>query len=417
MSIDKIKIRIVLFSAFFYLSLITGFYFNESLNGGAYGDWVSSSAVIKDFSKSFFETLINYDNYGHRHSPVYLIFLSLFLKLDFSLDLIRLIHLHFSILLIFIFYKCLELKFEKFESTLLILLVSLIFFSPTFRSLSIWPDTRIPGLLFFTTSIYFFLKYEKTQSEKFLWLTSSFLILSSYISPNFSLFFLFFFAKIFKQINFPRLLLFFLFNTLWALPFLFYLFVMDVNFLSSAQTPSSSNQIASLNFNFANKILIISSIIFFHLIPILIFKNHFINFLVFIKNKIILILLIFIPSILFFNYEMGYTGGGIFFHFSNHIFENNNFFYVISLISLSFLLYLCNLDVRNLYFFFILILTNIQNTIYHKYYEPLLIIIFFTILKNVNEDLIIRDKKITYSFYAVSIFFIATKIYKNYYLI
>ena len=78
MSIDKIKIKIVLFSAFFYLSLITGFYFNESLNGGAYGDWVSSSAVIKDFSKSFFETLINYDNYGHRHSPVYLIFLSLF---------------------------------------------------------------------------------------------------------------------------------------------------------------------------------------------------------------------------------------------------------------------------------------------------------------------------------------------------
>jgi len=269
MSIDKIKIKIVLFSAVSYLSLITGFYFNESLNGGAYGDWVSSSAVIKDFSKNFFETLINYDNYGHRHSPVYLIFLSLFLKLDFSLDLIRLIHLHLSILLIFIFYKCLELKFKKFESTLLILLAFVIFFSPTFRSLSIWPDTRIPGLLFFTTSIYFFLKYEKTQSEKFLWLTSSFLIVSSYISPNFSLFFFFFFYKIFEQINFPRLLLFFLFNILCAFPFLFYLFVMDVNFLSSAQTPSSSNQVLSLNFNFANKILIISSIIFFHLIPIL----------------------------------------------------------------------------------------------------------------------------------------------------
>ena len=164
MSIDKIKIKIVLFSAVSYLSLITGFYFNESLNGGAYGDWVSSSAVIKDFSKNFFETLINYDNYGHRHSPVYLIFLSLFLKLDFSLDLIRLIHLHLSILLIFIFYKCLELKFKKIESTLLILLAFVIFFSPTFRSLSIWPDTRIPGLLFFTTSIYFFFKYEKSQS-------------------------------------------------------------------------------------------------------------------------------------------------------------------------------------------------------------------------------------------------------------
>ena len=118
----KIKIKVVLFSGIFYLSLITGFYFNESLNGGAYGDWVSSSAVIKDFEINFLDTLNNYDNYQHRHSPVYLIFLSLFLKLDYSFDLIRLIHLHFSILLIFVFYKCLELKFEKFESTLLILL-------------------------------------------------------------------------------------------------------------------------------------------------------------------------------------------------------------------------------------------------------------------------------------------------------
>ena len=53
----KIKIKVVLFSGIFYLSLITGFYFNESLNGGAYGDWVSSSAVIKDFEINFLDTL------------------------------------------------------------------------------------------------------------------------------------------------------------------------------------------------------------------------------------------------------------------------------------------------------------------------------------------------------------------------
>ena len=62
-----------------YLSLIIGFLYNENLNYGSYGDWINSNLEpIKDFSSNFLYTFLNFDQYGHRHSPVYVIFLSLF---------------------------------------------------------------------------------------------------------------------------------------------------------------------------------------------------------------------------------------------------------------------------------------------------------------------------------------------------
>ena len=412
------NIKIILFSTFLYFTLLSGFFLNESLNDGAYKDWLGANLnPIKDFSKNFYETFYNYDKYNHRHSPVYLIFLSTFLRFDFSFETIRLIHLHLSIPLIIIFYKCLSLKFKNIEKSYLILLSLVIFLSPTFRSLSIWPDSRLPGLLFFTITIYFFLKYEETRSEKFIWLTSFFLIVSSYISPNFSLFFFYFFYKIFKQISFSKVFLFFLFNFILAFPMFFYVFIMGINFLTSGQTPTLNNQSIASNYNFANKILLISSIIFFHLLPVLIWKKHFINFLSFIKKNIMFIFITSVVLIYFFNYKIEYTGGGVFFHLSNFFFENNYLFYIISIISLSFVMYLCKLNKENLLFFFILILSNIQNTVYHKYFEPLLLIVFFTIFKNVSAESFLKKRGNILGIYAISVLFIFMKIYKNYYLI
>ena len=411
------NIKIIFLSVFLYLTLVSGFFLNESLNGGAYLDWMGSNkSPIEDFSKKFYETLINYDEYGHRHSPTYLIILSSLLRFDLSLEIVRLVHLHLSVFLVLIFYKCLELKFKNVEKSYLFLLPLLIFLSPTFRSLSIWPDSRIPGLLFFTITIYFYLKYEQTSFEKYIWLTSIFLIVTSYISPNFCLFFIYFFYNIFKKMSFQKILLFFIFNILAALPILYYIFIMEVNFLTAGGTPLSDKQSISLNFNFADKILIISSIVLFHYIPMLISKNHYLSFLNFLKNKFIILFLALVSLVYFFDYKMDYTGGGVFFHLSNYFFDNNYFFYLISFVSLSFIFYICKLDIRNLYIFLILIFSNIQNTIYHKYYEPLLVIIFFTILKNVDAENFLKDKKNIYNLYALSLIFIVMKIYKNYYL-
>ena len=99
----KINNLILLFFLF-YISLITGFVFDENLNFGALPDWEAGDyPVINDLSLNFKETILNYESYGHRHSPVYLIFLSLLKKFGFSFDSIRFINLNISLLLIFFF--------------------------------------------------------------------------------------------------------------------------------------------------------------------------------------------------------------------------------------------------------------------------------------------------------------------------
>ena len=133
---------------FFYVSLILGFVFNERLNPGAYLDWNTNKYLISEFSSNLLKTLLSYEDYGNRHSPFYNVILSLFYKIGFSLDFIRLINLHFSLLLIFILYRCLKIKFKSVDDSTLQLLSFVVFFSPTFRSLAIWPDSRIIGLLF-----------------------------------------------------------------------------------------------------------------------------------------------------------------------------------------------------------------------------------------------------------------------------
>ena len=195
-----------------YLSLVVGFYFDENLNYGAIPDWsYTDFPVIKDLSVDTKKTLLDYESYGHRHSPVYLIFLSLFRRIGFSFEAIRFLHLNISLLLIYFFYKCLLLKFNNVEKNILLVLSLSIFLSPTFRSLAIWPSSRLVGLIFFVISSYEFLKFLNKPKKVYMWKNIIFLIISSYISPNFSLFIIFFLFHYLKKVAFKDLLIISLF--------------------------------------------------------------------------------------------------------------------------------------------------------------------------------------------------------------
>ena len=397
-----------------YLSLIIGFLYNENLNYGSYGDWINSNLEpTKDFSNNFLHTFLNFDQYGHRHSPVYVIFLSLFLDLGFDIDQVRLIHLHLSISLVLIFYMCLKLKFKDINNNYLVALSLILFLSPTFRSLSIWPDSRLPGLTFFVLTIYFFLKFKKTSHFKYTWYTCVALIISSYISPNFSIFFPYFFFFFLKKFRLIKLIPLLIFNFLAALPMLYYIFILDVNFLIAGQTPGLNGESVSLSFNFSNKLMIISSIIFFHLSPILILSNFYKSFVGFLINKSIILFLFTLCLIYFFNYQTIYTGGGVFFIISNILFDNNYLFFVSAFFSIGFFGYIAFLNWNNFFLLSLLIISNMQNTIYHKYYEPMIIIIFFTLLSNVEAENFLKKKYLIY-FYFLSIIFILMRIIKFY---
>ena len=403
-----------------YLSLIFGFYFDENLNYGAKGDWIHTDLPpIIDLSNNFKETLLNYESYGHRHSPVYLIFLSLFKKIGVPIDVIRFLHLNLSILLIYIFFKCLSLKFKEIDKTILLILSLSIFLSPTFRSLAIWPSSRVVGLIFFLFSIYEFIKYQQNKLNINLWKNILFLIISSYVSPNFSLFIVYFLYHYFKNHKLSYLILICSICLILSLPALYYLFYLDINFLTAGTPGLDENNPIGLNFNFSNKILIISSIILFQCIPFLINKNILIKILNFFKENIIAILAFLSLNIVFFDYSMQYTGGGIFFQISNYLVKNNLIFYFFCFLSIGLIWYFSKKNYNNLLIFIILIASNIQNTIYHKYYDPLLMILLFTLI-NTDLSKAFFEKKINviypYFFYLIFIFMRIIKnfIYINY---
>ena len=118
------------------------------------------AAFAEDFKNSFF----NYEKFSTRHSPLLIIILSFLNKIGFQDIIIRLIHLHISLVLPFIFYLILKRKFGEENEWSFIILIGLIFLSPTFRTLGIWPDSRLFGLIFFSLSILYYLKFEKKKN-------------------------------------------------------------------------------------------------------------------------------------------------------------------------------------------------------------------------------------------------------------
>ena len=235
---------------FFYISLIIGFILGEDLNGGAKSDFIFYENIISNFSNNFKDSFLNYEKFNERHSPIMIIFLSLLTKINFDIELIRLINLHINLLTIYFFFKCLNLKFYQVNKNYLYLISLVVFVSPNFRSLSIWPDSRLVGFLFFIISVFYFLKSEKNSGLLYVYLNIFFLAIASYFSLNYSVFAIYFFYKFFLRFKFSANLYFIIFcNLVLALPAIYYIFILKIFFMFSASTPGlDSSNISFLQF-------------------------------------------------------------------------------------------------------------------------------------------------------------------------
>lgn len=412
---NKISDKFILgFYFLCYSSLILGFYLNENSTGGAFLDYQNQNIIINFFVDDFYKTLLTYDQFSTRHSPVLLILISLLKKIEFSDIMIRLTYLHINLLLPYFFYKILKIKFPSNKNFVLFLLSCIIFLSPTFRSLSVWPDSRILGLLLFTISIFFYIKFEKKQKYKYAILNIIFYTLSSYISPNFSVFSIFFVFKFFITYRFSlKFIYIILINIILCAPALIYLLSLESNFLFKSAVPGASADY-NLWFNFSNKILCISTIIVFYLIPFLATNIVKINLQIISEKKYIFLTTIFLYLIClyYFNYQLEYGGGGIFFQASNKFFSNNYLFYFISFLSILICNYLGAINKFNYVVLFLIILSNPQLTIYHKYFDPFLYIAFFSLFNlNIDQKILCSNKTIMF-FYIFSAFFLIISLLK-----
>ncbi|WP_075522481.1 hypothetical protein [Candidatus Pelagibacter communis] len=411
------KIYFYLIILISYLIFITGFFIEENITSGAI-DWPHVQRMIGSFSEDFNTYFREYEN---RHSPLLYILLSFLKKIDLNLDAIRFVHLHISFLTLIVIYKCLKIKFNNSINKIYILILSIfiVLFSPNLRTVAYWPLPYNLGLFLLTLSFYFCLKFfddqnNQIQKNYYLSLNIFFVAMASYISPNFSLFSLYF-AYLFLRNQFDKktIMILLLGNLILSLPALYYFFIYNPFFIFNTSVHPESS---ALRLNYLNKFVIICSIIFFHLLPfILKFDKDKIKQTIQKKPLILFSFIVFfIFSLFYFNFKPEYGGGGVFLKLSYLVLGNQNLFVFICIFIFSFIYLLTASNLNNLFLLIIFILMNPQLSIYHRYYDPLVLIVFLLFFENNIFKSNLIDKKMIYTLSLFIISFNLLYLLKNY---
>ncbi len=407
-----------------FISLITslflGFYLNEDSLGGAIFDYRGLEYLQYEFKNDFVKSFYEYDKFGHRQSPVLYIVKSVFIPIE---DVyVRFFFLCIFILCPYYFYKCLTVRFPTVDKNYIFPFSIIIILFPTFRSYSIWPDPHMVGFLFFLISMFYFLKFEMLKNKKFKnsLISCVFLSISSYFSPNYGVLIIYFFFKFYeKKLNFNLFLIIIILNLFLSLPFFYYLFILDINFIVNKIGWDIGQNIFSIT-NYSNKILIFFSIFLFYFLPFSLFLKF--KWSIFINNKLItfIALMTFIFLSLNFNFRETYnltnSGGGFFYNLSNYLFNNNLVFFIVSFFGFLSILYLILVSKWNLIIFITLIFSNPQNTIWQANFSPILFVLIFLAFNLSIKKEIFKTKPI-FIMYLYFFGYLALSLFKKYYLV
>ncbi len=370
---------LVIYYLSLYLTLLLGFFFGEDFARGFKYDYQIHQNLIKDlFDVSITYGLLNYDQNYVPHSPLFIIYIVVFQKIFVYEEIFRFINLHICLLIPVFSGLCLKYKFNLKKNDPIYLLPSVFFFSPYFRAGAIWTDDNILALIFFSISLFYFIKYEKDESKtRYIIFNTFFFAVSCYLRPIYCIFSIYFLVFYFINLNFHKKFIFYIFTNLFlAFPAFYYIFILGIDkwiftylFRENIITPISlgSTLICFYLFPFFIKDILKKSDEFFN------FKNLFIF-------GIIFILLLF-----FFSYQRDYSGG-IFFRLSNEIFDNNIIFYIISSLSLLvlFLIFGKKISIKNNDILIIIILFSLEidGVVYHETYDPLIYILILSLFKS-----------------------------------
>ncbi len=412
-----IQKKIFVFLFFIYLSLLIGFYFGEDVIGGAFNDYKSLSHVAFKFKDNFLLTLINYDDLGHRHSPIFFIIKSTLL--NFGETGHRIFFLHLYMLIPLFFYKCLKLKFKDISRNYLKSIAALVFFFPTYRAYSIWPDAHLLGVLFFIISVFYYLKFkENIHPLKNSLLNTLFLSFAAYASPNFGIFVIFFLYEFFIKFSLKsEIIKIFSLNIILSLPFFFYLFYFNINFIFNDSGWDIGDDFYSLK-NISNKIVIIISLLFFYIVPFVLLKFKFKKiYFPEISIRNIIAILLFIIVIYFFDFSDAYkltdSGGGFVYNLSNLLLNNDYLLFFICFFTYLYLLKIFTVDKKNIVLFLCLILSNPQITIWQANFSPTLFFIMFLLFDGFIKKSDLNYKNLIISYLYFFLYLISNILMRN----
>lgn len=394
-----------------YISLIIGFFLNENSSGGSKIDFLNTFPYVKKISEDYFLGIELFNkSSGVVHFPLHYIIIALFIKCFKNIEITRILFLHISILIPFFLYKSLKITYNNKISILLI--PSLIFLSPYFRSSAIWPTTDNTALIFFSISIFFFLKITKhTMCSNFEYCGFILFFFLSSLTRQYYIAFIIYFIYVFYQKkiykNFKNKLIYIvIFFTLFG-------YLILKNLLKIKITESF------LTDNIFNNIYINFSILFFYFFPFVFFNaDNFKGFKIFfIKNIKFNLLSSLILLILFIKFNYSTLGGGFYFQLINN-YLSKEFFFIICLLGFYISYYFIHNNINN--FILTLIIFSIFNykVIYQKYFDPLFIIIFFTLykhnaIKSIMNNMNSKLKNFFYTYIYLFLYLLINTIYRT----
>jgi hypothetical protein len=419
-NLNLIKIFILFF---IICSYFFGFFLRENIAGGAELDFLSYTwPVIIALKENFSYTISNYASYGEGSPPMFHIINAYFNPFTYS-------QLHFqatitliSILNIFFFSQILEMKY-KLKKIDTLLFSSIFLILPFFRSSAFWGLTENFGWLFLILSIKYFIIYQDKNINKNYFnvlLICSFSSLALYTRPYLVFFPIFIILRSFFFKDYFLLKLSSFIYFILSIPGLILLFLWS-------EIPNAGIAYKNLLADYHNpkfilkNLVIFSSIFFFYLIPFVlsqfslnskISKKNFIVFFIF------SIFFLFLNFFSYFDYlKIMELGGGVVLKISKFVFGNIFFFIALSALGLTFILSFLSFSKNNFILFFCLLIFCFPKYIFQEYFEPLVLILFFSLIDLTKEYKKTFNKNITHIvviFFYIS-YFLGSFYYRYYF--
>jgi hypothetical protein len=372
-----------------YLSFITSFILGENSSGGSQNDSLAMQMYIDQLLVNFKQGIVLFFEEGQGHSPVFYIMKSV-LENFFTKIGSDLINLTLGFLIPIVFYSILKKKFIGCSKDLLFLISLILYLSPYIRSSAVWATNDNLATLFFALSISKFFTFKKNYDKaKDIFLCFFYIILAAYIRQYYIMIILVYFFFLYKNITLKVFISLLAISFILSIPYFLYTYIFLLSNFDYATK------------GFAKPDLKINLLIFFnmYLFYILPFFLHHENYKVikffYNEKKTYLLSLSVIFVLFFFNYNLPdmKLGGGIYYKLFQ--FLGLDFLFIISaFIGMFLVLLTINLKLKNLFILIIFFMMLPFATIYQKYYDPFLVIFFFSFLQSDLIDISIKNKAI-----------------------
>ncbi len=416
-------------------SFFLGFYFDENSAGaGSFdGDFKNTWKNINTFlNNSVYEGILltaSGDPSVYKSSRTPLIYILNSLLNPFATEKLSFINSIFvlSLSIPIFFYILLKINLVEINKNLIFLITSLVFLSPYFRTSSYWAGEENYGLittilsLIFLKLIFYSEQIKKNKKIPYYFLLIFFSSTCVYFDQKLLIIPIICFINILLQEKSMNFKIFsFLFYLFLSLPFIYLIFLWK-NIIPNVDVDT---RYVGSSFNWIHPGYVIS-ILSFYIFPLIFFKKR--NILVIIKdlfesklNKylslffvIYLVYLFFLNDYSFSHYN---TGRGITYKVASLLFENlivqEIFTYFIFLVCFFILLIFFDENKKGLLIISFFVISSILITpIYHEYYDPILLILVFSLF---NKNFEINNVSIlSLYFYNLMILISANVYYKS----